>query len=471
MKFNLDSQYDIGVYFTTPDNEFRGLFVYDGNTRDELDSITNLGHTSQNLIMFIPDFGGDKRPDLFIISWDSVLTISFETIFFWQQNVETMLSFVLCIGGMLVGFVIIYQWRRNLRTPVPTERPSMPEASLLNEQVGEKMQENPAKLPVSSLNKLLYGLIIALVVLTVPMVTYLRIESIGLPIQAPDVRLIHLMTFVFLVFYSMIPIVAVLYNISAPIFATSIYMKTQAQFIRAQPGIHDYRVIVLDYGERQKRAPASYFTRSLFPILLAITVGVTLFNSFKTVGTLTGFTGGRQMQEWIFQFELLCALPIILTFMASSLIVPSSWLLDDAGVVYFIENLQYREPGDVSKVSDWFLNYFKAIAGFTALLSYFSLFQNLKFSIEMENLFLTIIMTLAIFAFIILFPFFGGLIYMLVAQITIENNLPFLKQKLYQRMNVMGIDTTPHQLRDVLHPKERDPRAFNKIWQKKLAKS
>jgi hypothetical protein len=64
------------------------------------------------------------------------------------------------------------------------------------------------------------------------------------------------------------------------------------------------------------------------------------------------------------------------------------------------------------------------------------------------------------------FPFIGGLIYMLVAQLTVENNLAALKAKLYGRMEKLGIDTTPRKLRDIFPPETRDPVEYRKLWQK-----
>ncbi len=466
-KFNSDNLLDLGLSLRSLDEGFSEFVVYDAANNEKLDSFSGSQSFSdtQN-IYFIEDFGGDGKPDLFFVQTKAILRVAFETIFFWQQNLELTVVFILCILGFAFAITILLQWRKALRSVPLTDDASRLELQQETHQEFEKKKDKNTKRKRPPLFKTLSVLIITLAALTVPMILFLRLESIGLPMQAANVRLVHILTFIFLVFFSLIPVVAVLYNIAGPIFATSIYLKTQAQFIKAQPGKHDYRVLVLDYGFRQKRSTVSYLTRSLFPILLAMAVGVNSFLTFNTAGSFAGFSGSTQMQEWILNFEIWCSLPIILTFALASFLVPSAWLLDDAGVVYFVENLQFREPGDVSKISEWLLRYIKAIAGFTALLSYFNLFGTTNFIVIMDDMLMSVFMTMDVFAFIVLFPFLGGFVYMLVAQITVENNLTALKQKLYQRMNAMGIDTTPRQLRDVLDPKDRAPRELEKVWKK-----
>ncbi len=470
VKFNSDSQFDIGLYIKGKDNLFIEFAVFNGvDFTDKLESYTGFSsYGSINTIRFIPDFAKNGEPDALLVMGDRLYTISFETILYFQQDLIFTVLLVLCIIGFAFAIIYISKWRRSLRRTGLHEG-EIPESIETLKKPPEIVQQDNkyAKARRSPLLRLLWGLIIALVILTIVMVGSLRIQNSGLPMHSLEVQMVHLITLIFLVFYSMIPIVAVLFNVGAPIFATSIFLKTQAAFYKMQPGKYDYRVLVLDYGNRKGRSAISHISRSVFPTLLAIAVGIYIFNAFNEAGQLSGFSGGVQMQQWIASFEILCALPIILTFMASSFIVPSSWLLDDAGVVYFIENIQYRELGDVSKVSEWLLQYVKAIAGFTALFQYVSLFFNTNLLITMDdNPIMGVIMTLAVFVFIVLFPFLGGFVYMLVAQITVENNLPSLTQKLYKRMNAMGIDTTPRQLRDVLDPNDSSPREFKKVGKK-----
>jgi hypothetical protein len=236
-----------------------------------------------------------------------------------------------------------------------------------------------------------------------------------------------------------------------------------------QPGKIDYRVLVLDYGGRQRRSVGSYLSRAIFPISLAITVGLFVFGRFTSGSVIKNFSGSSNVQEWVLSFEIYCSLPIILTFALAAILVPGGWLLDDAGVVYFTENMVYRQTGEVGRISDWLLKYLKAIAGVTALYTYVSLFLQTNFTIQMggfgSSALVDVIMEINVIALIAGFPFVGGIIYMMVAQLTVENNLPALKVKLYDRMEQLGIDTTPRQLRDIFPPESRNPVQFKNLLQ------
>ncbi|MHA1734453.1 MAG: hypothetical protein ACTSU5_21150 [Promethearchaeota archaeon] len=228
---------------------------------------------------------------------------------------------------------------------------------------------------------------------------------------------------------------------AAPVFASGVYIRAQVGFTKLKPGKHDYRVLVLDSA--------------------MITVGINLFNKFYTGPALTSFSGDT-FSTWLFAFEFYCILPIIGTFILSSVIVPSSWLLDDCGVVYFEENLKYRSPADVSRISEWFLKYIKAVAGFTAIVAYVGIFINVNpQGAFRDDPAMILFGTINIYVLIVGFPFVGGVIYMLVAQIAVEKQLPVLREKLYRRLERKGIDTTPRQLREMFPPSERAPVVFN----------
>jgi len=472
--FDEDTTYDLGVQRTNR-GRTQAFVVYDGSTTsggteepEIIESQSLSTEYSSGECYLIPDIGGNGCPDLLAIKPDRLVVTSFETIFFWQHTPLLTVLFFLCIGGFVIGLEILVQWRRALRKATKQGLPEKFEDGTETPQLDA--QGKNVKVKRSPLSKALIGFIIAVISCTAPLLIILRFQSIGQPILSANVRLIHLLTVVMAIFYSMIPMVAVLYNVAAPRFATSIYIKAQAKFFSLQPGKHDYRVLVLDFGTRNKRSVASYLSRCLFPIALAMTLGINLYQQITGGSRITDFSGTTVMMDWIASFELYCTLPIILAFGLASFLVPSSWLLDDAGVVFFVENLEFREPGDISRISEWFLKYIKAIAGFTAIYAFIQLFINTDFIIhiggEGASPLLDIIMTINVFAVLVGLPFLGGFLYMLVAQITVENNLPALKQKLFQRMNAMEIDTTPRQLRNVLDPNDRSPRELEKVWKK-----
>ncbi|HMF33011.1 MAG TPA: hypothetical protein VKK79_16425 [Candidatus Lokiarchaeia archaeon] len=478
--FQNSENYDLAVQTmggqgTTKDiTVYNGASLNGGSTPKVIVSQSPPQNYNYGIFYLIPDIGGNGVPDMLFVSGNTIATSSFESIFFWQWTPVLTILFFLCIIGFIIGLVVLVQWRKELKKA--TDKGSLEEyndGTRSIESDTSDLEAGMLKAKSSPLTRALTGFIIALVAITAPFIVLLRLQSAGLPIMSDQVRLAHSITAILALFYGLIPVVAVLYNVSAPVYATSLFIQTQAKLFSLQPGKIDYRVLVLDYGTRQRRSVGSYLSRSIFPMSLAITVGLFVFSRFTTGAVITNFNGGSETSAWVLNFELFCTMPIILTFALAAFLVPSSWLLDDAGVVYFLENLIYRQVGDVGKISDWLLKYLKAIAGLTALYTYVSLFLGTNFIICMGSsstqcnyTFEDILMTVNVLALIAGFPFIGGLIYMLVAQLTVENNLPALKAKLYDRMNKLGIDTTPRQLRDILAPEARDPVEFKKFWQK-----
>ncbi len=473
--FNDDQIYDLAVQRQEggDDMQNKDIVIYDGESlmngeMEKLESQPAVRSFSSGQFHLIPDIGGNGQPDFLICYEGTFVVSSFETIFFYEHNVPLTVLFFLCVVGFLVGTIILIGWRRALKKATDQGLPEQLNDGVTPVQVSD--QTGAVEVKKSPLRKVVMGIIILLVAITAPFIIMMRLQTIGEPLMSSNVSMIHIVTAVLGVFYAMIPVVAVLYNLTAPTYATSLYINAQAKFFTMQPGKHDYRVLVLDFGGRNKRSMVSYLSRCLFPIFLAVFLGNNIFSlAYRDKPPLTSFTGDTAMMTWMMSFELFCSLPIVLGFALASLLVPSSWLLDDAGVVYFMENLVLREPGDISKISEWLLKYIKAITGFAAIMSYFSLFANTDFTSlanSGDDFFVSFVIFLNVIFLLIAFPFIGGILYMLIAQITIENNLPVLKQKLFQRMNAMGIDTTPRQIRDVLDPKDRAPRELEKVWKK-----
>jgi len=79
-------------------------------------------------------------------------------------------------------------------------------------------------------------------------------------------------------------------------------------------------------------------------------------------------------------YNLSCILPIVLTFIVFSFFISGNYLLDDAGIAYYLESKTHRKPGDIEPISIWTQSIIKGVAGFSAIMTFISFFQTVDFS-------------------------------------------------------------------------------------------
>jgi len=139
---------------------------------------------------------------------------------------------------------------------------------------------------------------------------------------------------------------------------------------------------------------------------------------------------------------------MIFTFTIFSFFISGNWLLDDAGVVYYIESKKYRKPGDIEPISIWSSSLIKGIAGISSILTFTSFFISVDLSgfVKGDNI---IILIFGAFMLITMFwgtPFLTTFCYMLFAISTMDFSLSENTQKLYDLLQRKGYDITPHKL-------------------------
>lgn len=148
--------------------------------------------------------------------------------------------------------------------------------------------------------------------------------------------------------------------------------------------------------------------------------------------------------------------PLVLSFVFFFWAMPSSYILDDAGVVYFKKYTKRRQPAEIKTVSAWFFSIVKAILGTSAIFSYYSYITNnaqilnvafvdiikkytpLIGSQPAQNLASVSVAQLGIFLFG--FPFIGTILMAFILLLFQESQYNRLKTHLYQELVNIKID-------------------------------
>jgi hypothetical protein len=258
-----------------------------------------------------------------------------------------------------------------------------------------------------------------------------------------------------IIWYGLLPLTAAVYNGFSPQFAY-MFIKLREIFFRISKN-YEHDIIVEDMSDRQDLSTIVRLKRVILPLLLSIAVA---FYSYNTLAPLLGYPqgfdnfGSSEFFKFIIGYNLLCLLPMILTFFIFSFFISGNYLLDDAGIVYYLKSKTHRRPGDIEPISIWAQSIIKGIAGLSALITFSSFLSTVDFS----GFFNTggeggiISLIFGFFLVIVMFwgtPFLTAFSYCFFAIEVMDFSLDFNKQKLYYFMEEGGYDTTPRNLTNI----------------------
>ena len=255
-----------------------------------------------------------------------------------------------------------------------------------------------------------------------------------------------------IIWYGLLPLTAAIYNGFSPQFAY-FFIKLRETFFKISKS-YDHDILVEDMSERQGLSTIVRLKRIVLPLLLSIAVA---FYSYNTLAPLLGYPQGfevfasTEFFQFIIGYNLLCLLPMILTFLIFSFFISGNFLLDDAGVIYYLKPKSHRRPGDIEPISIWAQSIIKGIAGISALITFGSFLSTVDFSGFFNTGGEAGIFS-AIFGFFMVFvmfwgtPFLTAFAYTLFSIEVMDYSLEFNKQKLYYFMEEGGYDTTPRDL-------------------------
>ncbi len=267
-----------------------------------------------------------------------------------------------------------------------------------------------------------------------------------------------------------LPVTAVLYNWFAPRSAF-IFIKARDWLFKLTKNV-DHDILVLKMDEKLELGMLQSLRRCILPILLSLTIG--LF-TYTTLAPILGYPisfsifGGTEFFEFMNGYMLLGMLPMVLTFFIFFFFIPGSWLLDDAGIVYYMSNHKKDHiPGDIERVSVWQTAFITGFASFSSILTFINFMRTIDFSgfftinpgQDLAQQLSTIIMgTLVCVVSFWGLPFLTGLAYMLLAIGAMESNIEANRLRLYNLMEKSGYEITPRELSNLY------PEGFHKTKQ------
>lgn len=359
------------------------------------------------------------------------------------------------------------------------------------ERTGLKHFDVPTQ-SAKSLTKILWVMILMMFAL-IGSILYFFTVSINLTIGFTTIAISpegQLIWFILLypAIFVMVAILPLIYNASGPSLAEKIFINPQKKMydlINKRHKRKDYRVVIIDMEERSYVSAFLRIKRMLLPILISFTIGTAIYQGLgpdgaifnalyplidrpltnpENLGIITeSMVNPKEVWIEIGKFARYCIVPMIITYLGTTLLFPGAWLLDDAGVCFYQKSLKKRDISDIDSVSKFFLNMISGLFGFTAIVSFVQLFipmltrideliTNLQTMTELPP----ILGVLVLIGALVIFPFFAGILLMLATQQLMEKNYAKNVQKLHNRMKKSGIKTIPLDLSAVLSAEKQD---------------
>ncbi len=133
----------------------------------------------------------------------------------------------------------------------------------------------------------------------------------------------------------------------------------------------DYRIVIVPPFGRNLNL-IMIITRTISVLALSTAMGLYVFNFLVKADATMVITSisDEDFVNYITSLFLFLIVPGIASIPVFFWLFPSTWLLDDAGVLYYLKRLNNRHPEDVESVGGWFSNYLKGFLGISAFINY-----------------------------------------------------------------------------------------------------
>ncbi|MHA1733120.1 MAG: hypothetical protein ACTSU5_14325, partial [Promethearchaeota archaeon] len=192
--------------------------------------------------------------------------------------------------------------------------------------------------------------------------------------------------------------------------------------------------------------------RILSVMALAIAVGLNVFEYGTMLYDAYGVSSittikGLADQNFVALVSALFTYMIIPGIVAIPLffwLLPTSWLLNDAGVFFYKKSLKSVLPEDVEPIGNWFSHYLKGFLGIGAIVSYVKFILESPITISMRYFApqLRANVVIFVFGFIVI----AGLAFGIMVATAHEMMLPYNASRLYQILEERHVDTTRKEI-------------------------
>ncbi|MHA1671752.1 MAG: hypothetical protein ACTSV5_14430 [Promethearchaeota archaeon] len=410
-------------------DEVKRIIIYDTITNTELTLVNSDYHIEE--FKTIPDFDGDGKNDFAFEDGERIIAIASQNpIAIWLSPLFEIGIFLLVIlvAILIIGIIILI---KN----------------------GKKLKPNRERLQESKMAVVVNIVVIALMIISFTLfLMQLNIFNRTLIIGDPMTGITEVYLAVTIIWFGLLPLTAAIYNQFAPRFAYG-FVALRSFFFKFSRS-YKSAIFIEDLQGKKQLSTVIRLKRVILPMLLSISIGFYTYNSFsKILGYPQTFDtfGGQDFFQFMIGYNLLCLLPMLLTFIVFSFFISGNFLLDDAGVAYYLESKKHRRPGDIEPISIWAQSIIKGIAGFSAIVTFIAFFQTVDFSG-----FFTETGDNAIFMFIfgiflvtVMFygtPFLTSFAYILLSIEVMDYSYDSNSERLYKIMKKNGYDTTPRKL-------------------------
>jgi hypothetical protein len=204
----------------------------------------------------------------------------------------------------------------------------------------------------------------------------------------------------------------------------------------------DYKILI--NPPLYKKMPFMTLLKRAISILsLSISLGLMLFNNFSQyIFDISGITTISSLSDpnlmiYITALFLVIIIPGIVAVPIFFWLYPTSWLLDDAGIMFYVRDLSERSIDDVEGVGDWFSGYIIGYFSISAIIWYIQFAIQSPIAVSIDNLGRGG-PTLAVFVFS--FIIITGLMIGIMIVFCYEMVLPYSVVRLYQRLDARKIN-------------------------------
>ena len=119
-------------------------------------------------------------------------------------------------------------------------------------------------------------------------------------------------------------------------------------------------------------------------------------------------------------------------------LIPTSWLLDDCGMLFYTKDLKTMNPEDVESIAGWFSNSLKGFLGIGAIVSYFRFITESPITSSLSNFPSDVRFSVLFFVFG--FCIIAGFAYGVLAVTMHELTLPSNASRLYKLLSKRNVD-------------------------------
>jgi hypothetical protein len=247
-----------------------------------------------------------------------------------------------------------------------------------------------------------------------------------------------------IIFLASIPFITALWYKTSPFIAVHLIVRLHNLWFKHGKGVRAHTMVEPTYQGHSflftiKRA----FTAMVFSMFVVFSVMIPLVNAVEKAN-------GMQLFNFIVNpsifpltattFLLFVVIAITGSFYLFFWLLPSCFLLDDAGVVFFKQSSRYRQATQITSISSWFLNIIQSIVGTSALISYISFILNNLSIVNTVRIDLNEFTAVQFGIFIFGFPAISTILMALIVLLFQESQFSKLKTSLYQNLVSIGVD-------------------------------